>query len=96
MAQNEDIAEGFEIPLHVALTQQVLIAGVPRMQFYIVGVVCLVITLSLHQPLVGIPLWCALHFPSVYLAKRDPYFLAVFFRSFKHSWFTRKSGGLEG
>lgn len=96
MSLEDENVEGFEIPLHVALTQRVLIWGVPRTQFYIVGVVCLVIGLSLHQPLIGGSLWLVWFFSSQFLTKRDPYFFVVFFRAFKHVLHTWRSGGLEG
>ncbi len=96
MAQNEDTAEGFEIPFYVALTQRVLIAGVPRGFFYIISTVCLALSLPLQAPLVGVPLWFLLYLPAMYLTKQDPYFLSVIIRSIKHSIFTGRAGTLEG
>ncbi len=96
MPQNEETAEGFEIPFYVALTQCVLVAGVPRTYFYIIGTICLALSLPMQAPLVGIPLWFILHLPAFYLTKRDPYFLSVIIRSIKHSVFTGRSGTLEG
>ncbi len=96
MPQDEENAEGFEIPFYVALTQRVLIAGVPRAYFYIIGTICLALSLPMQAPLVGIPLWFALHLPALYLTKQDPYFLPVIIRSIKHSVFTGRSGMLEG
>ncbi len=96
MMRHDDIAEGFEIPFYVALTQRVLIAGVPRTFFYLLGTVCLALSLPMQAPMVGIPLWFVLYLPAVYLTKLDPYFLPVMLRSIKHSIFTGKDGTLEG
>lgn len=96
MTQNEEAAEGFEIPFYVALTQRVLIAGVPRTYFYLIGTVCLALSLPMQAPLVGLPLWLILYLPAVYLTKQDPYFLPVILRSIKHSIFTGRAGTLEG
>jgi type IV secretory pathway TrbD component len=96
MGQNDEAADGFEIPLYVALTQRVLIAGIPRSYFYIIGTVCLALSLPMQAPLVGIPLWFVLYLPAMYLTQLDPYFIPVFLRSVKHALFTGRDGVLEG
>ena len=92
----EDSAPGFEIPFYTAMTQRVLVAGVPRTYFYLITTVCLALSLPLQAPLVGIPVWLALYLPGAYLTKLDPYFLPVILRSVKHAIFTGRSGVLEG
>lgn len=96
MSDHEEAAPGFEIPFYVALTQRVLIAGIPRTYFYIIGTLCLALSLPMQAPFVGIPLWVLLYVPAVYLTKNDPYFLSVMIRSIKHSVFTGSGGTLEG
>jgi type IV secretory pathway TrbD component len=96
MATHEEAETAFEIPFYVALTQRVLIAGVPRTYFYIIGTLCLALSLPMQAPLVGIPLWFVLYIPAMVLSKNDPYFLSVIVRSIKHSVFTGMSGTLEG
>lgn len=96
MSQYDDIAEGHEIPLHVALTQRILIAGIPRLQFYIVTIIYLVMALSLHQWMIATPLYVIWFFTAKFLTARDPYFTAVSYRAFKHVYKTSSSGGMEG
>lgn len=93
--QTENI-EGYEIPLYVALTQRITIAGLPRTYFYFIAIICTAITIGLKVPFVGIPLWFALHIPGVWLTNQDPYFFSVLARSTKLSIFTGRSGILEG
>ncbi len=71
--------EGFDVPLHRALTQPVLIGGAPR-EFTIANLtIGAVFLFSIGSP-VGIPLVLGLHGAAVLLAKRDPYFLDTFKR----------------
>ena len=71
--------EGFEVPVHRALTQPVLLGGAPR-EFAIFNItIGAVFLFSIGSPL-GIPLVLLLHTGAVLLAKRDPYFLEVFKR----------------
>jgi type IV secretion system protein VirB3 len=63
--------EGYEVPLHLALTQPVLFGGVPR-TFGILNVtVALALGLGLHVWWVGMPLGLGLHAAALVLTKRD-------------------------
>jgi len=70
----------FQVPLHRALTQPMLIGGAPR-EFAILNIVLTSSMLfSLKSPL-GLPLGLFLHAVSVALAKKDPYFFHVIQRA---------------
>ena len=69
--------ECYEIPLHLALTQPVLFAGVPR-TFGILNVtVALALGLGLHVWWLGLPLGLGLHAAALVMTRRDPQWFDV-------------------
>ena len=72
--------EGFEAPLHRALVEPILLAGVPRAIAIVIGTVSAAIGLGLQQWLAGLLLWAAAHSAAVMAAKHDPDFAAVLMR----------------
>ena len=72
--------EGFEAPLHRALVEPILLAGVPRTIAIVIGTVSAAIGLGLQQWLAGILLWAVAHSAAVLAAKHDPDFAAVLVR----------------
>ena len=66
--------EGFEVPLHRALTEPILLAGVPRAIAILNGTLAAAIGLGLQMWLVGLALWILGHSLSVVATKRDPDF----------------------
>ena len=72
--------EGFEAPLHRALVEPILLAGVPRAIAIVIGTVSAAIGLGLQQWLAGLLLWAVAHSASVLAAKHDPDFAAVLVR----------------
>jgi type IV secretion system protein VirB3 len=68
---DQDEIDGFEVPLHLALTQPVLFAGTPRA----IGILNVTLTLTLGLGLrvwwLALPLGLAMHTASVWLTKRD-------------------------
>ena len=77
MADPRDI-EGYEVPLHVALTQPPLFAGVPRAFGIMSLVLTLVVTAGLHMWWLGLPAGLVLHGVSVALTRHDACWLQVF------------------
>lgn len=76
---NEDRNDGFELPIHRSLTEHILIMGVPRYLFYgnvFLGIL-LIFILGIWQIIF---LNFCIHFTVVFLTKKDPQFLGVFFR----------------
>jgi type IV secretion system protein TrbD len=72
--------EGFEAPLHRALVEPILLAGVPRAIAIVIGTVSAAIGLGLQQWLAGLLLWAAAHSAAVLAAKHDPDFAPVLMR----------------
>ena len=72
--------EGFEVPLHRALTEQILLGGAPRGIAIVNGTLAAALGLGLQMWLAGIVFWIVGHSLSVFAAKRDPDFASVLAR----------------
>lgn len=72
--------EGFEIPLHRALTEPILLAGAPRAIAILNGTIAAALGLGLQMWLAGVLMWIVGHSLAVFAAKRDPDFAAVLVR----------------
>jgi type IV secretion system protein VirB3 len=72
--------EGFEVPLHRALTEPVLLAGAPRTVAIVNGTIAAALGLGLQMWIAGLILWVAGHSLAVFAAKRDPDFMEVLAR----------------
>ena len=72
--------EGFEVPLHRALTEPILLGGVPRSVAIVNGTLAAAVGLGLQQWIAGVVLGLLGHSLAVFAAKRDPDFLAVLVR----------------
>lgn len=72
--------EGFEIPVHRALTEPILLGGAPRAVAIVNGTLSAAIGLGLQQWITGIGLFVLGHSLAVFAAKRDPDFLPVLLR----------------
>jgi type IV secretion system protein VirB3 len=76
--------QGYEVPVHAALTQPILLAGVPRAYAIIVGTVGAAISIGLQLPWLGIPLAMLVHGLGFYLTRRDARFFDALKRHLKH------------
>jgi type IV secretion system protein TrbD len=72
--------EGFEVPLHRALSEPILLGGAPRGIAIVNGTLAAALGLGLQMWLAGLLVWVAGHSLSVFLAKRDPDFAPVLAR----------------
>ena len=72
--------EGFEVPLHRALTEPILLGGAPRGIAILNGTLAAAMGLGLQQWIAGLLLWLAGHSLAVFAAKRDPDFASVLAR----------------
>jgi len=72
--------EGFEIPLHRALSEPILLAGAPRTVAIVNGTVAAALGIGLQLWIAGIALWAVGHAIAVFAAKRDPHFATVLAR----------------
>jgi len=72
--------EGFELPLHRALTEPILLAGAPRGIAIINGTLAAALGLGLRLWIAGLAVAVVGHALAVFAAKRDPAFVAVLAR----------------
>lgn len=75
--------EGFEVPVHRALVEPILLGGAPRSIAILNGTVSAALGLGLQQWLGGLLLWALGHSLAVLAARRDPDFAAVLIRHLK-------------
>lgn len=75
--------DGFEVPLHRALTQPILIAGAPRGIAIAIGTLAAALSLGLRLWLPGLLVWIVGHSLAVLAARADPDFVRVFARSLR-------------
>ena len=73
---------GFEVPIHRSLTQQITLAGVPREIAILNGTTVAAFGLGLHSYW-SIPVGIVLHLLAVVAAKKDPQFFECFRRHIK-------------
>ncbi len=81
--------EGFDVPLHRALTEPILLAGAPRAIAIVNGTIAAALGLGLRLWIAGLLLWVIGHSVAVFAAKRDPDFAEVLARHL------RQKGWLE-
>jgi type IV secretory pathway TrbD component len=82
MNKTEDI-EGYEVPLHVALTQTILMGGAPRTFAILNATMALVTGMGLHLWWLGFPAGAALHAAAVVMSKKDPHWFDIFRRQLR-------------
>jgi type IV secretion system protein TrbD len=68
---------GYYVPVHRALTEQILLGGAPRSLAIVNGTLAGAVGLGLRLWLVGLVIWGIGHVLSVWAAKRDPQFVDV-------------------
>jgi len=78
MTGANDKIEGFEVPLHLSLTQAVLLGGVPRAFGILNGTTALVLGMGLHVWWLGFPLGLVLHATAAVLTRLDPDWFEIF------------------
>jgi type IV secretion system protein VirB3 len=78
-----ELPEGFEIPIHRALTTPLLMAGVPREFAILNGTLTMAAGMGMHQ-LWAIPIGLVIHLLARVAAKYDPQFFEVTVRHLKH------------
>ena len=74
---------GFEIPLHRSLTEQIMMAGVPRNIAILNGTLAAAMGLGLRLWLVGFLIWAVGHSIAAFAARKDPQFMDVLVRHLK-------------
>lgn len=76
---NDNFNDGYEVPLHRALTEPILLGGVPREIAILNGTFAAGFVLGL-QMLYAIPIFFIIHIVAVFFTKKDPQFFDVFRR----------------
>lgn len=72
--------QGFEVPVHRALTEPILLGGAPRAVAILNGTLAAAIGLGLQQWIAGVVMFVAGHTLAVFAANRDPDFMTVLAR----------------
>lgn len=78
------LPDGFEAPLHRALTEPILLGGAPRTVAIANGTLAAAIGLGLQLWLAGVACWFVGHMLAVWGARMDVQFMPVFARHVKH------------
>jgi type IV secretion system protein VirB3 len=73
---------GFEVPLHRALSEPMLVGGLPRTVAFVLWIVVAMLALGLRQ-LWTLPLGVALHALAAAVTRGDPHVLTVALRSLR-------------
>lgn len=76
--------EGFEVPLHLSLTQPILIMGAPRALAILNLTFSAALTLGLHRWLLGVFLGVTVHTAAAAFTQRDPLWFEVLRRHLRH------------
>lgn len=80
---------GFEVPVHRALTEPILLGGAPRAVAILNGTLAAAIGLGLQQWIAGVALFFAGHTLAVFAARRDPDFMSVLARHLRQKGWWR-------
>jgi type IV secretory pathway TrbD component len=75
---------GYEVALHRALTEPILLAGAPRSFAILNGTLAASIGLGLRLWIAGLLIWLAGHAVAVWVTRKDPAFLIVLSRHARH------------
>lgn len=76
--------EGYEVPLHRALTEPILIAGAPRAIAIAIGTLAAALALGLRLWLPGLLVWIVGHALAVMATRADPNFAQVVSRALRN------------
>jgi type IV secretion system protein TrbD len=75
---------GYEVVLHRALTESILLAGAPRSFAILNGTLAASIGLGLRLWIAGGLIWLVGHAIAVWVTRKDPAFLTVLSRHARH------------
>ncbi|MBI1208529.1 MAG: conjugal transfer protein TrbD [Azospirillum sp.] len=84
IARSGETIPGFEVPLHRALTEPVLLGGAPRGVAIFIGTMAAAVGLGLQLWLAGLLIWGIGHAAAVRAAGFDPQFPEVLARHLRH------------
>ena len=78
------LVPGYEVALHRALTEPILIAGAPRSFAILNGTLAAAIGVGLRLWIAGALIWLIGHALAVWVTRKDPAFLTVLSRHARH------------
>ena len=78
------LVPGYEVALHRALTEPILIAGAPRSFAILNGTLAAAIGIGLRVWIAGALIWLIGHALAVWVTRKDPAFLTVLSRHARH------------
>ena len=84
MLESQPRIPGYEVTLHRALTEPVLLAGAPRGFAILNGTLAAAIGLGLRLWIAGLLIWVVGHAIAVWVTRKDPAFLTVLSRHTRH------------
>jgi type IV secretion system protein VirB3 len=84
MRDQPSLVPGYEVALHRALTEQILIAGAPRSFAILNGTLAAAIGIGLRVWIAGALIWLIGHALAVWVTRKDPAFLTVLSRHARH------------
>jgi type IV secretion system protein TrbD len=84
MRGQPSVVPGYEVVLHRALTEPILIAGAPRSFAILNGTLAAAIGLGLRVWIAGALIWLIGHALAVWVTRKDPAFLTVLSRHARH------------
>ena len=84
MPGQASVVSGYEVVLHRALTEPILIAGAPRSFAILNGTLAAAIGLGLRVWFAGALIWLIGHTLAVWVTRKDPEFLTVLSRHARH------------
>jgi len=84
MRDRASVIPGYEVVLHRALTEPILIAGAPRSFAILNGTLAAAIGVGLRVWLAGALIWVIGHAIAVWVTRKDPAFLTVLSRHARH------------
>jgi type IV secretion system protein TrbD len=84
MRDQPALVPGYEVVLHRALTEPILIAGAPRSFAILNGTLAAAIGIGLRVWIAGVLIWLFGHGLAVWVTRKDPAFLTVLSRHARH------------
>jgi len=84
MRDQPSLVPGYEVALHRALTEPILIAGAPRSFAILNGTLAAAIGVGLRVWIAGAVIWLCGHALAVWVTRKDPAFLTVLSRHARH------------
>jgi type IV secretion system protein TrbD len=84
MRDQPSLFPGYEVALHRALTEPILIAGAPRSFAILNGTLAAAIGVGLRVWIAGALIWLIGHALAAWVTRKDPAFLTVLSRHARH------------